>query len=186
MSNTIEGSLWKLKSSMTGASWKKHWVSTDGVKVNQWHSRAKPSASDPPKYSLYLKDCNISDYQGRKYCFKIAEKNSNLALILAVDDFDSYEKWLKILITSSESAAEQEQEEHAECPLVVEEEEDVDGEQSAAHSDEKEALVQDAVPDFILEFFRAHDVYEVRFPCSRHIPAFSMRVVVQCYSYIDF
>jgi len=95
---SVEGSLWKLKASLTGASWKKHWAFTDGVKICQWRSKSKPSITEAPKYTLYLKDCKISDYQGRKYGFKISENNSNLSLVLAVDDFDSYEKWLKILI----------------------------------------------------------------------------------------
>lgn len=160
MTSLVEGSLWKLKSSMTGSSWKKHWVSTDGVKINQWHARLKPPPTEPPKYSLFLKDCQVSDHQGRKYCFKISEKNSNLTLIFAVDDFDSYERWLKILITKDADLVE------LDSGPFEEEVEDNEEEQQPEHSiheiGDQRVPMDEAPPDFIFEYFKEHDVFEVR------------------------
>ena len=154
---SVEGSLWKLKASLTGASWKKHWAFTDGVKICQWRSKSKPSITEAPKYTLYLKDCKISDYQGRKYCFKISEINSNLSLVLAVDDFDSYEKWLKILIRNENDT------ENIETSIFPADfdMEGSDAEDVVVADDEKKEPVEEARPDFILDYFKQHDVYQV-------------------------
>ena len=166
MSVLVEGSLWKLKSSLTGASWKRHWVSTDGVTVNQWHARMKPSAKEPPKYSLHLKDCNVSDHQGRKYCFKIAEKNSNLVLVFAVDDFDSYERWLKVLISRTGEELGNVGD-GSPFPLQDEDEYEVSerDEASPVLKEESQEEEEEAPPDFILEYFKEHDLYQVRLGC---------------------
>lgn len=169
---SIEGSLWKLKASLTGASWKKHWAFSDGVKICQWRNKSKPSITEAPKYTLYLKDCKISDYQGRKYCFKISENNSNLSLVLAVDDFDSYEKWLRVLIRNENDTTENID------TAIFPADFDMEGSEAedlAVADDEKKEPAEEAKPDFIMDYFKQHDVYQVSAPTQKHIvfdPAF--------------
>jgi hypothetical protein len=148
----IEGSLWKLKGSLTGSTWKKHWVECDGVKVHQYHSRHKPQKSEQPKYTLHLSNCTVEYAQDRKFCFKVIDAASRTALVLAVDDFDTYEQWLKILVKKDTSTVDE--------ASAVQEEEDpaADPEHSTASYEEKSAYEEASAPkDMVLEFFRSHD-----------------------------
>jgi hypothetical protein len=102
----VEGSLWKQKNSLTGATWKKHWVQANESTVQQWHGKVRPPPSEKAKYCFQLSDCTVEDFHARKFCFKIVELSTKLTLILAADDFDVYEKWLKVLFTHKKKAVE--------------------------------------------------------------------------------
>jgi hypothetical protein len=152
----MEGSLWKYKSSLTGSTWKKHWVVCDGQTLSQYHSRTKPAANERPKYVLTLANCSVEDSDLRKLCFKVTEAAKSLTLILAVDDFDTYEKWLKLLVRRGRSSTVDE----SIAASMVDNNADV--EQSEASYEEKSAR-DDSVPpvDPILQFFRNPDRVEV-------------------------
>ena len=156
----MEGSLWKMKSSLTGTTWKKHWVHADVTTIKQWHSRTKPSANEKPKYVLDLSHCEIEDNQSRKYCFKISDQANRTVLLLAVDDFDEYEKWLKILFhkRNAAAAAAEPSEQSADN------ENNSDYQKSVVNVEEEEFSVveEEEAEDFVLTYFQTHDVTKVR------------------------
>ena len=153
----MEGSLWKLKSSLTGSTWKKHWVSCDGSEIHQYHSRAKPQASEAPKYKLVLANCTIEDSTARKFCFKVVDLTSNTTLILATDDFDSYEQWLQLLVSTSSGKTHSD--DHSATTLY--EEENIEVERSDVSYEEKNPVGDAAPVDPVLEFFKKNDCCEV-------------------------
>lgn len=151
----IEGSLWKLKSSLTGSTWKKHWVSADGDVLRQWHARNKPPATESPKYTFHLRDCTVEDNLVRKYCFKVTEKSTNTSLVFAADDFDTYEKWLKLLVYKHAPHDEME-----EADVSIGDEDQAEYDRSVGTAEEMS--VQQTLPtDTVLDFFKSHDVTDV-------------------------
>lgn len=99
----MQGSLWKLKKGITGTSWKKHWVLVDESRIAQWPQRTQPTSHELPKYTLNLEKCTIEESQLRKFCFKITERGTKITLILAADDYDSFEHWLRVLFRNKEN-----------------------------------------------------------------------------------
>jgi hypothetical protein len=147
---------------MTGSSWKKHWVVCDGHTVSQFHSRIKPPSNEKAKYVLPLANCMVEDSHIRKFCFKIEEASSKTALVLAADDFETYEQWLKLLTNRGERSppvednnASPQENEPTDADYV---------ERSEASFEEKDDSgdITSSPVDVVLRFFQHYDRCSVR------------------------
>ena len=161
MTTYVEGSLWKLKTSLTGTTWKKHWVVCDGTKLYQFKSKAKPPANEAPKYTLDVASSTVEYTNVRKFCFKINDSSNNLSLVLAADDFESYEKWLKATMKKQSQTIKEEKKN-----IVVENKEEIEQEPSVVSYEDKSAHVVPKPIDPIWDYFCTHNCSQVYFTYS--------------------
>ena len=157
MTTYVEGSLWKLKTSLTGTTWKKHWVVCDGTKLYQFKSKAKPPANEAPKYTLDVASSTVEYTNVRKFCFKINDSSNNLSLVLAVDDFETYEKWLKATMKKAPQTIKDEKKN-----IVIENEEEPEQEPSVVSYEDKSAHVVPKPIDPIWDYFSANNCSQVQ------------------------
>lgn len=121
---SIEGILWKLKTTFTGTKkWKKCWVTmlikekkrkddmnsdpnlphsfhpNTKIRLYQWSEAYKPSimSGKKPKYTLDIKDCSLADYPLHPYSFVLTERASKTTLILACEDPNLHNQWMKCI-----------------------------------------------------------------------------------------
>ena len=157
MTTYVEGSLWKLKTSLTGTTWKKHWVVCDGTKLYQFKSKTKPPANEAPKYTLDVASSTVEYTNVRKFCFKINDSSNNLSLVLAVDDFETYEKWLKATMKKAPQTIKDEKKN-----IVIENEEEPEQEPSVVSYEDKSAHVVPKPIDPIWDYFSANNCSQVQ------------------------
>lgn len=62
----------------------------------------KPTNGEAPKYTFDLSECKVEESHQRKFAFKITDPSDGTVAVYAAEDFDTYEKWIKVLFGNSE------------------------------------------------------------------------------------
>jgi len=109
----VEGALWKLKTSFTGAkTWKECYVSVVlkestmrednnniAVYLYQWTENYKPSLMSKrrPKHTMELSQCSMTYYTLRQYSFVVTSQSTKDTMIFACNDQATYDAWLAVI-----------------------------------------------------------------------------------------
>ena len=109
----VEGTLWKLKTSFTGAkTWKECYASVVlkestmrednnniSVYLYQWTENYKPSLMSKrrPKHTMELSLCSMTYYTLRQYSFVVTSQSTKDTMIFACNDQATYDAWLAVI-----------------------------------------------------------------------------------------